>query len=174
MAYPYLSEEDNLADLNSRIPGSDRETFLNYGHLRIEPAFDRRLFVVFKPAGLTATGQHRDPEILTTIKVLSLRVDSVKGASCTITDQISGARTDLTYIPHRVFGYDLFMSVPPVLRLRWDAREHDQGIDRSLAYGLLIKTKNRSDFYSAGNTYIETPNRFRGLFPNADLRLNQI
>lgn len=174
MAYPYLSEEDNLADLNARIPGDDRDVFQNFGHLRIEPAFDRRIFVVYKPRGLTREGQHRDPEILTTLKVVSLSVDSVKGASCRIEDQTTGAQQTLSYIPHRVFDYNVFMAVPPILRLRWDARPWEKGIDRSLAYGLLIKTKNRSDYYSAGNTYVEPPNRFRNLFPQCDFRLNQI
>ena len=174
MAYPYLNEEDSIADLQSRITGDDRDVFHNFGHLRIEAAFDRRLFIVYRPTGLTREGNHRDPEILTTLKVLSFSVDSVKGASCRIEDQTTGAQQVLGYVPRRVFHYNLFMAVPPSLKLRWDARVWEKGIDRSLAYGLLIKTKNRSDYYSAGNTYVETPNRFRGLFPNSDIRLNQI
>ena len=120
MAYPYLSEEDSLADLDSRITGDDRDVFKNYGHLRIEPAFDNRLFLIYKPTGLTREGRHRDPEILPTIKILRLDLNSREGAICTIADQSTGAKMDLGYIPRRVFHYNLFMAVPPILRLRWN------------------------------------------------------
>ena len=69
-------------------------------------------------------------------------------------------------MPKRVFGYQIYMSVPPRLQLRWDARALPDGrIWRSMCLALLIKTRNRADFYSKDNTYCETVNSVRKLYP---------
>lgn len=77
-------------------------------------------------------------------------------------------------MPRRVFGYPIYMSVPAKLTLRWDGRLlRDGRVWRSLSFAVLVKTKNKSDFFSKGNTYIETPNRFRQLYPGVKLELRR-
>lgn len=171
MAFRYLNEAESLADLVSRMNEDDKPTYNDFGHTRIEAVFDNRIFVLYKPQGLDGK-IHKDPVVLTTIKVLNYVSSSEEGSSVEIEDVMTGQRQIITHIPARVFDYDLFMSLPPVLRLRWDARASDDGkLVRSMSYAVLIKSKNRSDWFSHGVTYAETPNRFREMFPGFDLQL---
>lgn len=173
MAFHYLSEAESTADLVGRIKESDRPTFEDFGHTRIEAVFDGRLLVVYKPRGLEGNRTHKSPEVLTTLKVRSFACTSQGGPEIEIEDLTTGERQTITPIPARAFDYDLFLSVPPALRVRWDVRRDDGGrMVRSLAYAMLIKAKNRSDWYSYGVTYAETPNRFRELFPGAAAKIN--
>lgn len=172
MAYRYLSDIESMADLVSRMNENDRAVYESFGHMRIEAVFDHRLLVVYKPQGLDGK-RHKDPEILTTLKVLNYEGSSEFGSTVEIEDLQTGARQVISHIPSRVFDYDLFMSVPPALRLRWDVREEENGrMVRSLSYALLIKSKTRSDWYSFGVTYAETPNRFREMFPHCNAKMN--
>lgn len=174
MGYAYLGDDENIADLEARIKGHDREVYKAFGHLRVEPCFDSRLFIVYKPQGLTSDGLHKQPQVLTTLKVIDFYADAGTGSEVIIADLTTGQQMTLNHIPQRVFGYDLFMSVPPILRLRWGARIIDGETVRSLAYALLVKTKNRSDFHSFGVTYAETPNCFRDRYPSVELNLHYI
>jgi hypothetical protein len=130
LADSYLSDQQNLADLVARMPEEDRNRFNGYGHNRVEAVFVDRIFIVYKPTGLTRNGHHRPPEILN--------------------------------------NYPIYESVPSRLQLRWDARHVGNEIRRSLSFALLIKTKNKSSFYSMGNVYAETPRVFKELYPEVN------
>lgn len=175
MPFPYLTDEANFADLISRIPGADREEFIGFHHLQVVPAFDRRILIVFKnPTGQSCRGANElKPRILTTIKVLSWSLDSVNGGRCNILDQGTGCRMTVTYVPHRLFDYDAFISLPHSFKVQWGARIHATGIDRNLTYPLLIKTRNNQDHCSDDDTHVVTPNQFREIFPEYPLHLNQ-
>lgn len=162
MSFTYLNDTDGMADLVSQMPQDEQAVFNSYGHLRVEAVFDKRIFFVYK-----SRGQGTPPEILGTIKVLDYECSSEAGSSIEIEDVDTGQRQVITHVPARVFDYDLFMSIPQALRLRWDARVHPvtQKLVRSLSYAVLIKTKNRSDQITPNITYIETFNRFRDMYP---------
>jgi hypothetical protein len=53
--------------------------------------------------------------------------------------------------------------------LQWDARSYGGAIKRSMAYALLIKTRSKSDWYSADVTMCETPKNFKRLFPGVEV-----
>ena len=161
----FFSDEDNMADLVSQMPEEDRARYGNYGHHRIEPAFVDRVFIVYQPSGLNAAKQHIDPKIVTTIRVLEFSADYQSGASVRVRDEKFGDEQLITHIPRRLFNYQIFMSVPPRLSLRWDAHESGGTLYRSLSFVLLIKTRNKATFYSKNNFYIETPNKFKELYP---------
>jgi hypothetical protein len=57
--------------------------------------------------------------------------------------------------------------------MRWDARYVRGNVVRSLVFPVMVYTKNRSSYYSAGVTYAETPNKFKELFPTVNLDLYQ-
>lgn len=172
MAIQYLSDDANMADLVSQIHEDDKVSFNSFGHTRIEAVFDNRLFIIYRPQGLDGR-KHKNPEILTTIKVRNFDCVSQGDPTVEIEDLRTGQRQLISLVPSRVFDYNLFMSVPPALRLRWDARVTGNGqVARSLSYAVLIKSKNRSDYYSFGVTYAETPNRFREMFPDCDYKPN--
>lgn len=161
----FLNDEQNLAELVSHMPEDDQRRFTNYGHFRIEPAFIDRVLIVYKPMGLTPSGQHRQPEILNLLKVIDFGVEPRNGCYAVLKDQNTQQELTITHVPRRLYGYPAYALVPPKLTLKWDARRVGDRIWRSLSFALLIKTRNRSDFYSKGNVYVESPNTFRRLYP---------
>lgn len=168
----YLSEAANLEHLASLIPGLDRDLFNSFGHCQFEAAFKDRIFVVFEPTGLNPDNTQRRPEVLTLLKVLAFEVKAEEGAETLIYDARTGNEQRVGHVPVRVFDYKVFMQVPPYLNLKWDAaRDRNGAIRRSLSFGLLIKTANKSDFHSANNTYCLPPNKFRALYPDYKLRI---
>jgi hypothetical protein len=164
----FLQDDESFADLVGRMPEEDQGKYRKYGHLRIESAFVGRVLIVYQPTGLNAMKQHREPRVLSTLRVTDFVCDANAGSSAKIVDQETGALMAVNHIPRRVFDYELYMSVPPRMHLRWDARAMVGGTVRSLSFALLVKARNRSDFYSLGNTYAETPNVFLKLYPNAN------
>lgn len=175
MAAPqYLGDSESLLDLESRITGNDRDVYRAFRDLHVEVSFVSRLFIVYRPTGLTPEGRHKDPEILTTLKVLSFYLDDLGGAEAVITDLTTGEELTIGHIPQRLFGYDLFVSIPPAMRIRWDGRLVDGIVHRSLAFPILVKARNRSDYYSFGVTQATTPNKLRQLFPSLEFQLTYI
>lgn len=162
MSFQYLNDTDGMADLVSQMHPDEQAIFNSYGHLRVEAVFDKRLFFVYK-----SKGPGTPPEMLGTIKVLDYECSSESGSSVEIEDMETGQRQVITHVPVRAFNYNVFMSVPQALRLRWDARVHpvSKKLVRSLSYALLVKTMNRSDQHSPHITYVETFNRFRDMYP---------
>lgn len=171
----YLSDAENLNDLVGRMPEEDRAVFSSFGHMRVESGFVGRLFVVYRATGLNVDKTHKNPEILTTVRLGQFQCDSKNGASVVLTDNVTGQTMTVGHTPARLFHYPIFVAIPPHARLRWDARPKGDGeMTRTLAHSMLIKARNRSDFYSMGNTYCETPNDFRALFPDCTLNLNYV
>ena len=162
MSFQYLNDTDGMADLVSQMPADERAVFNSYGHMRVEAVFDKRIFFVYR-----SMGQGMPPSMLGTIKVLDYECSSEAGSSIEIEDVDTGQRQVITHVPARVFDYNVFMSIPQALRLRWDARVHPltQKLVRSLSYAVLIKTQNRADQTTPNVTYIETFNRFREMYP---------
>lgn len=162
----FFTDAENLVDLVSHMPEDDQRRYTNYGHNRIEAVFVDRVFIVYKPTGLTANKQHKDPEILNLVKVMDFSVDARNGCQVVLKEQNTQQELVIGHVPRRVYGFPLYMSVPTKLTLRWDGRALENGrVWRSLSFAVLVKTKNRSDFYSQGNVYMETPARFKQLYP---------
>lgn len=162
----FFSDEQNLAELVSHMPEDDQRKFNNYGHFRVEPVFVDRVFVIYKATGLTASKIHKPPQVLSVLRVTGVTIDSRSGVGVILEDDTYKSTLALSHVPKKVFNYDIYMSVPARLQLRWDGRTVNNRVWRSLSFALLIKTKNRSNFYSQGNTYIETPNKLRQLYPD--------
>lgn len=168
----FLSEEANQEYLASQIPGVDRDLYLSFGHNQFESAFIDRVFVVYQPTGLNADCTHRQPEIITMLKVIRFEADAHFGCCALVQDTRTGNVQRVGHVPTRIGDLKLFMQIPPYLSLRFETQRDRNGAHQSsLMFGLLIKTANRSDFFSAGNTYCLPPNKFRRFFPNTNLRL---
>ena len=134
----FLPDKVSDADLVSRMPEGERAQYNRFGHLWIQSAFAGRIFIVYQPTGLTPTKQHREPNVLTTLEVLDFVADSKNGCSVRIEDAANGAVMAFSHTPRRVFDYDFFMSVPSRMNLRWDAREHDDRIERSMSFAVAL------------------------------------
>ncbi len=170
----FLSDEASLADIISRMSSPDREIFDTYKSLKVEAAFLDRIFVVYKPCGLQEgpRAAHRDPEVLTQIRVTDFRVDCKTGAEVDLEDLTTREVMTCGFIPKRLFNYDVFCGVAPRQRMNWDASIVNGILRRTLSFGLLLKVRSRAEFFSMGATAFETPNNFRALFPSAKLQLN--
>jgi hypothetical protein len=164
----FFRDPDSDADLISRMPESERVQHIKFGHLRIESAFAGRIFILYKPTGLNALRQHREPDVVTSLLITDYLCDALVGSTARVVDQSNGSMMSIGHVPKRIFEYDIFMAMPSRMQLRWDARAVDGRVLRSLSFAVLIKTKNKSDFYSQGNLYCETPRGFLALYPNAN------
>lgn len=168
---PYLSEAASMEDLFRRMESPGREVCAGFQHLQMVQCFIDRLFVVYKPTGLTRENQHREPEVLTRIKVTGFRANAVTGAEIDLLDLGTNQVMTVSYIPKRLFDYDAFVSVPPKQRLHWDAQNVRGYIRRAMHFQMLVKVRTKADFYSQGVTAVETPARFRELYPEVTLQL---
>lgn len=162
----FFTDQENLAELVTHMPDEDQRRFNNYGHFRVESAFLDRQFIVYEPTGLSTDKLHLPPKILNLVKVIDFSVDPRNGCQVVLKEQQAQQELVIGHVPRRVYGYPIYMSVPAKLTLRWDGRSLESGrVWRSLSFAVLIKTKNKADFYSRGNVYFETPNRLRQLYP---------
>lgn len=165
MKKAFFTDDENLAELVSRLPEDLQKQFNGYGHFRVEAAFIDRVFIVYKPTGLNAAGRHKEPNILTMVKVIDFSVDPRDGCCAVVEDQTFKQQQTLTHVPRKLFNYPVFVSIPPRCTLRYDAKLVNERVWRSLSFAFLIKTKNKADFYSHGNLYLETPTSFKRLYP---------
>lgn len=161
----YLSEKENIDDLLGRMPEDEREKYARYGHHRIMSAFVNRTFIVYR-----ANGKNKMPEVLARLNVVDFQI-SPDGAFAIVENMDTGLRETITYVPRRVFDFPVFLALPPVMDVRYDARIENSKINRWVAFAVLAKTRNRADFYSSGNVYLETPNNFKRLYPNVSIVL---
>ena len=173
-SHQYLGDAESLKDLESRMMSPDREIYEGFKHLRVEAAFLGRVYIVYKPTGLTSENTHRPPEILAQIKVIDFVSNARDGSSIKLENLSTGETMTVSHIPKKLFGYDAYVASPPYQRLRWDGRVLQGAVKRSLSFGILLKTRTRSDFYSAGATMVESPKVFRQLYPNVELPLQFI
>jgi hypothetical protein len=173
-SHSYLGDAESLKDLESRMVSPDREIYADFKHLRVESAFLGRIYVVYKPTGLTSSNIHRDPEILGQLKVIGFVSDGQRGSTIELENLSTGEVLSVSHIPRRIFDFDAYVASPPFQRLRWDGRVMSGTVKRSLAFGILLKTRTRSDYYSAGATMVESPKAFRELYPNVKLSLQFI
>jgi len=133
----------------------------------MEPAFIDRIFIVYKATGLTKEDQHRDLEVLNILRVVDFLAEPKDGGYVVLKDDLTGDELTFYHVPRRVFGYLAFMSIPTRNTGKWDARVVNGEVRRSMSFALLVKRRNKSSFYSKGNVYVESPNVFRELYPNA-------
>lgn len=165
----FLTEGESMNALIALMTPEDAGSYQNYGHLKVEAAFDDRVFVVYQPRGerfgAKTVAEQKDPTVISMIRVIGLTTDIRSGANVRLFDEASGTEMSVGYVPKKLFGYPIFVSLPTEMTLRLGSQIRENKVHRSFQFALLIKTRNRSNFYSTGNFYMETPNNFRKLFP---------
>ena len=150
----YLSREDNMDDLIAQMPELERTRYSRFGHHWFEPAFVDRKFVVYKV-------RHEGSQKINEVTVEAFDFNASGGAQALVREEVGGRSLVVTHVPVRLFEYPIYISVPPYLELKWDARTVNGAVRRSLSFGVFLKTKNAARFNSIGNTYIRTLNDFR-------------
>lgn len=163
----YQESAASLEELVKHMPEDEQKEWGEFKHLRVEPAFQDRVFIVHSPQGKGQT-----PKILTTLRVVSFVAKDDTGCIVRLLNDATGQEMEVSHIPKKLFGYPIYIAIPPMFTLRWDLHNHDGRAWRSLSYLVFIKTKNRSDFFSKNSCYVDTPNKLRELYPKADLKLD--
>lgn len=165
----YLTDQENLANLEIQLEKEERKLYRELKPSRIEAAFLNRLFLVFN------VEENGVPNILTTIKVTDFWINAKEGAVAVLEDLETGQEIELDHVPVRLFHFEAFMSIPPISKVRWDARlDDDNIIRRSLVFPVLIAAKSRNGRMGSGGVYVETPKRFMEKFPGHNLPLRHI
>lgn len=165
----YLTDQENLANLELQLGKDDRKLYRELKPSRIEAAFLNRLFLVFTVDDAGA------PNIMTTLKVTDFWINAKEGAVAVLEDLETGQELELDHAPVRLFDFDAFMSIPPISKIRWDGRlDDDNVIRRNLVFPVLIAAKSRNGRMGSGGVYVETPKRFMEKFPGHALPLRHI
>ena len=168
----YLESAASLEELLQHMSAQDQEDWKKFGHLRVEPAFQDRVFVVYTPCGRDEQGKQRAPKIIATVRVVSFVAKDDTGCIIRLLNEQTGKEMEVTHTPKKLFDCDAFVAIPPMFQIRWDLRQHGGKWLRSLSYLLFIKTRNDSKYFSTKNTYVETPNKLKDLYSHLDLKLD--
>ncbi|MDI1360638.1 hypothetical protein [Methylotenera sp.] len=162
-----LTTGQTLELLVAQMPPEEAKTFESYGHLRRESAYNDCIFIVYQPRGLRYgakdVSEQKEPKVLSTIKVVSITQDRDKKASLRLLDESTGTEMIVGYMPKKLFGFPIYISLPADMFLMFGGSGSSQNY---VQFAVLLKTRNRSSFYSEGNTYVESPRSFRKLFPS--------
>jgi hypothetical protein len=158
-----MNTRDRAAHLLSCMPEDDARRYERFGHLQYVVGFVERIFVVYK----MAKDSTDCPTLLSKLRVMTIKVDHRLGLTCLLRDEDGSSEMVVTHVPQRVFRYPLYISIAADTGLRWRARVVNGREQCDVSFGLLVKAKNKADFRSVGNVYMETPNNYRRLFPQA-------
>ena len=173
--FKVLDERDSHDTLVSRMEPNARTEYLAFGHRKVEPVFIDRLFYTYRAAGGRIDGAKQRPEILYKLRVINFRYTVQTGFLVDILNETTNEKQTVTVMPERLFNQPIYVSVPCSFTLRHnvvvDSRNDMKNFDASAV--LYVKTRNRSDFYSKGNIYIETPRNLKNLFPGVELNLGE-
>lgn len=163
----YRTDEETFKHLKSRMRPGEADEFESYKHLKIESGFYDRVFVVYQPKGIKpGTVEQLQPKVLSVVRVTGLVADLRSGASARLYDETSGTEMTIGYVPRKLFNYPIFISMPTNMHLKMGTQLQGDGVRDSFTFALLVKCKNKSDFYTPESVYMETPANLKKLFPS--------
>lgn len=163
--FRFVSQEDNVADLISRIEESDAEEYSKLGHVFTEAAFVNRRFLLVEFQGKMRDGSVKAPVIQGAVRVFGFGADHANGSSVEVKDEATGSVLYVQYVPTKLFDYPVFVSIPVYHQLKWEAVElADGSYMRNLVFGLCFKQQSHPRFQNKGNVAVMTPNEFKLMF----------
>ncbi|TXH46842.1 MAG: hypothetical protein E6Q97_28550 [Desulfurellales bacterium] len=159
-----VSDQENLADLASRIRPDHRELFTQLKHGFQEAAFFNRRFIIVKCKGKRGNVP-RPPEVLGAVRVISFNADHENGCRVVVMDEASSRTQELTHVPQMLFRYPVFAALPAYQGLKWEARELPDGsYKRALVFGMFFKQQSDVKWFNPDNVCVVTHNQFERLF----------
>lgn len=163
----FLDDAASLGVLVDQIPNPrDRELYRSLKFLRVELCFRERVFIVFRIV-------QGEPVVLGRVKVLDYAATDQEGASTRLFDMETEEELLVGHVPTRLFDHEVFVHIPPTQTLRWDAIYTNNGIERSLAFPLMIKVATKLDHSPEGRVHLETVKSFAERWPQT-LDLNSL
>lgn len=169
--YKICDERESFSALIVQMPREQQAMYRSFGHNRSESVFMRRFFCLYQCMGTNENRTSNDPRVIAKVGVTNLAFDLKEGFQVTFgvfdaADKIAQFQT-VGGTPQRLFDHDIFVSVPCSFGLRRNHVVHTSG-DTSWDISAIVylKTRNRSEFYRKGDIQLETPAKFRRLYPN--------
>lgn len=165
--YKIMSPAETQNALMLTLPPEQQVQYEKFGHMKAEPIFLDRILYIYKCTGKDKVGQQRAPEVLAMVRVINIQFTPGEGFLISLLNETANEKQVVTCTPAKLFGYDVYASVPTSVGLKLSLLAFDDGrshFDASLV--LAVKTANRSTFNSYRNIYMEAPSGMRTLYPN--------
>jgi hypothetical protein len=160
----FVNEQDNLADLISRMPEEARQEFQKLGHTYTTAAVIDRKCLIVQTMG-KREGRPRPPKMLGIVRIIGFSATSGGGCTATVQDEATGKTLQVGHVPTRLFGFPVFISVPIYQGLKWEAKElRDGSYRRSLVFGLCFKQQSAIKWLNRDNVAVLMPNEYRDIF----------
>ena len=166
MQYKILDEQDSFAAHLQRMSPEDLALYQSFGNNKAETIFIDRVLYLYKCMGRGSDNKQRDPEVLAKIRVNNFYFNLENGFTVSLLNETTNEKQVVTGVPAKLFGFDVFACVPTSFTIKFNKILWDNGrsnFDASLI--LYIKAKNKADFFSYRNLYLETPPRMAALYP---------
>lgn len=164
----YITEAETLDNLKSKMRPENALEFDSYKHLKIEAGFYDRVFIIYQPRGSRHgqdITQQKEPKVLSIVRVVGFTADLQHGAQARLFDETSGSEMSVGYVPKKLFNYPIYVSIPAELKLTLSGQKTGKTVRDSFTFAILIKCQDKADQYTTTNTYMETPAKFKVLFP---------
>ena len=88
-------------------------------------------------------------------------------------NETSNVRQTLTVMPSKLFDFPIYASVPCSFALRHNVAVIGKDLQRFDSSAILyVKTRNKAEFHSRGNIYVESAKHLMGLFPGVAMNLD--
>lgn len=169
MGYKILDERETFEACKAKMLPEDRTRYLELKDNRYEQVFIERIFYIYKCMGRDSKNNQRPPEILAKFRVINFAHTLDQGFLVSLLNETTNKKQVLNAVPAKLFGFDVFGSMPVSTKLRFNQLIHDDGRSHfDTTVGIYIKATNKADFYSNKCTYVETPNRMAALYPGRD------
>jgi hypothetical protein len=172
--YKLATEAESFQKLLSKLSPEDQLLFDEFGrgkqsgHFRVEPVFIDRVFYLYECMGRNREGKQLPPKVHGLLKVINMHFTLDRGFEVTLLDEISNTKQVVGHQPAKLLSRPVFVSVPNSFTVRWNLLEIDGKESWDAALVLYIKCGNKSEFFSKGNFYLETPAKMRSLYPEIE------
>lgn len=171
MNYKILNEADSFAAWLRQMPAEQHAEYMKFGDNRFEPLFIDRILYLYKCMGRGANNQQRPPEVLAVVRVINFSYTLDQGFLVVLLNETTNEKQVLTGVPAKVFGFNVFASVPTSFTIRFNQILWDDGRTQfDTSAGMYVKTSNKSSFYSYRNHYFEPPKKMQALYPDQEWR----
>ena len=154
----FLSPQEQFDEVEkANMPADEARIFDLYKHSRREFVYPGKKFVVYEMG-------HTNPKVLDVITVDDFDCNNVDGASTRLLNR-EGKDILVGYTPTMLFQHPVFVFLPIEMRINFNAR-HDDHQEKSLSFGLVLRTKSRISLSERKVTYCESREVFIQEFGN--------
>ena len=164
-------EDRSYKALVNRMTPEDKELYETFGrgkptgHTRIEIMFIDRVLYVYECMGRGADQAQRPPKVLATVRVINFYHTLDRGSEIVVLNEVTNEKQTIGHMPVKLFGFPVFVSIPCSFTMRWNLINVNGCDQWDSSWAVYVKAANKSEFFSKGNVYVESPKTMRMLYP---------